>query len=127
MGHQTHKKTRYADHKSSHSTYRYPLSKIRLSTNRTVYSRKDALAAGEESLELLLGHRDQSVINNLDQIRDAGWSTLPATDTITHEYDEPDGPFASLGIVASDGNTISVKQDKRFDNCLHQDNVRLRL
>ena len=108
-------------------TYNYLLFKSGLPANRTVRFRKDALAAGEESLKLLRGYRDQSVINNLDQIRDAGWSILPATDTITHEYDQPGGPFASLGIVASNGHSISVKQDKRFDNCLHQDNVRLGL
>lgn len=90
--------------------------------NQTMYVRKDAIEAGDKSVKILSGYRDQSVVNNLQQINVAGWSGNPTVAGVD-DYSELGGPYEDLGIDFRNGKSITVFQDKRFNNCLHRDNV----
>ena len=85
--------------------------------------RNEAVAAGNKTIKLLEGHREQSVVNNLDQIVEAGWSFLDKDDTVSDEYDEDDGPYQALNINANNGVCREAYQNWQFDNCRHRNNV----
>ena len=94
-----------------------------MSANHVLYVRQQALNAGEKSLNQLYGHREESVVNTLDQVRAAGWSITGANDRITAEYDEPGGPFQNLVINRANSVVRAARQDKTFRNCYQDDNV----
>ena len=89
--------------------------------------REEAVNAGTETMAKLQGIRDQSLVNNLQQIYDAGWSILDPI--AAEELIEPDvfaelgGPYDDLNIDWRNGRDVEAIQDKRFDNCFHRDNV----
>ena len=85
--------------------------------------RNEAVKAGNKTIRLLEGHREQSVVNNLEQIVEAGWSILDKDDTASDEYDDPDGPYEALNIDRNNCKCREAYQNWQFDNCHHRNNV----
>lgn len=60
------------------------------------------------------------MVNNLEQIVEAGWSFLDKEDTMSDEYDEP---YEALNIDKNNGKCKEAYQNWQFDNCRHRNNV----